>query len=687
MKLSCSSSFLIAAIIFCSSNFSLNFALAENSADKQDLPSDLTTVGLETLLNFDLKVTLPSRRSEQLSTAASAVFVITQDDIRKSGVTHVAEALRLAPGVNVARVSSNRWAISIRGFNQVFANKLLVLVDGVSVFSPTTNGVYWEANELLLEDIERIEVVRGPGAAIWGANAVNGVINIISKKSSDTQGWLAKVGAGTHERALTSLRYGGRTEDGANFRLYGIYNNRDEQRLKSGGSAEDDWQSGAAGFRMDNATSSSDQVTFSADLQKQWDTLWPTVPALTPPYVDASTFKDSTTWQGLRTALNWEHSFSETSSLGTLLSYQRKERESSLVSFSYDILSLDIRHQFQLAEQHSLVYGTHLRYFSNTTEGSYAQQANPDERSTGLFSAFLHDDYTIIDDKLRLIVGAKAEHNDSTGLEFAPNARIVYTPTNKLTFWSAVSKAFAPPALFFEDSAIPVAAIPLDGSPLPGLLVLTGSRSLASENILAYEAGTRFALSSNFSIDLTAFYNRYDDVFSAEPAAATFNPNAMGLGMPAIEIPLNFDNQLEADSYGAEVISEWRATNWLKLTTWYSFLRIDVDANNSLDTGNADLIENGSPQHQAGFRSQLNLSKLVDLNATLRYVDRLKFGSVDAYVELDLGLNWQIDDNLEFAVYGQNLLHNDHQEYTSSLFGLPPTDIKRAAFGQFRWKF
>lgn len=660
-------------------------AVAENT--DQALPGDLTAVGLERLLNFDLSVTLSSRKEEPLSHAASAISVITQEDIRRSGVTHVAEALRLVPGVNVARVSSNRWAISIRGFNQIFSNKLLVLVDGVSIFSPTTNGVYWEANELLLEDIDRIEVVRGPGAALWGANAVNGVINIISKAPKETKGWLVSAGAGTLERDFASARYGGSLSDATDYRLYGVYHSRVSNELHDGGDADDDWLSGAGGMRLDSDFDSANHISFLADVQRQWDTLSPTVPALVPPYSDSETFRGNTQWSGIRSALEWGHDFSDTSRLKSILSYQRKERSSSLVSFNYDTVNLDVQHQISFGKRHQFVYGGYARYFTNDSEGSSGQEVEPESRDTYLWSGFLHDEIALVPDTLRLVVGAKFEHNDSTGLETMPNIRFVYTPARSLTLWTAVSRAVAPPALFFEDTRIPVQAFPLPDAPIPGLVTVVGNRNLESEDLIAYEIGARYEVSSALSVDTAFFYNSYDHIFSAEPGNPTVAFSSLGLGGPVLEIPLTLANQLQGSSYGGEIAAEWRPYDWLSFVGSYSYLRVDIDMGDSQDSANLALIEGGAPRHQANLRTSIRLPSDMRADAMLRYVDHLSWGDVPSYVELDLGLTWQATKSIDVGVFGQNLLHADHQEFLPNLFALPATDIGRGALARVRWTF
>lgn len=651
-----------------------------------ELPQDLTEVGLDRLLNFDLVVTLPGRKEQRASDAASAIYVITQDDIRQSGVTHVAEVLRLVPGVDVARVSSNTWAISIRGFNQVFANKLLVLIDGVSVFSPTTNGVYWQSNDLVLEDIARIEVVRGPGAALWGSNAVNGVINIITKNAKDTQGGLITIGGGMQERGFGSARYGGKLSEETFYRAYGTFHDRAENELRAGGGGDDDWQSSSGGFRIDSQISHTDSITLSGDYQYQADRLWPTTPTLIPPFVDNQRFKDDTSWRGLRTMFDWSHEESPSSTFDTRISYSRKDRQSSLISFTYDLLNVDLQHHWTVSDRHDLVYGTAFRYFENDSEGSSGQQVDPEHRQTNLWSGFVQDEITLVPEMLRLIFGSKLEHSEDTGTEAMPNVRLAYTPMKSVSLWGSVARAVAQPAVFFQDAQIPFAAFPLPDSPLPGLVLLSGNRSLKSENLIAYEAGVRGDVLSDFSVDTSLFFNNYDDLFSAEEGEPSIQP-VPAENLPALVIPVVFDNKLSGSSFGGELALEWRATDWWRLVGTYSYLNLNIDLGDSNDTSDPTLIENQSPENQFGIRSHMALNHDINVDAFLRYVDRVSSGNIDPYFDLNLRLAWNLSKNTELSVVGQNLLHNQHSEFEGSLFGPPQIEIERALYGMVRVKF
>lgn len=647
-----------------------------------DLPADLTTVPLERLLNFDLMVTTPSRKEQKITDTAAAVYVLTQEDIRRSGATHVAEALRLVPGVNVARVSSNRWAISVRGFNQMFANKLLVLIDGVSIFSPTTNGVYWESNELTLEDIDRIEVVRGPGGSLWGANAVNGVINIVTKSSKDTQGGLASGGSGSEERGFGTVRYGGALDDDSTYRVFGSYHDRGNERLRdSDQSARDSWQSRSGGFRIDSSPSQSDKLMLAGDFQYQTDKLFPTVPTLDAPYINSTVVSGDTSWRGTRINGEWNHEISPTSQIQTRASYSHKERTSDLVSFDYDLANFEAQHRFSPLEANDLVYGISYRYFYNSSRGSEYNIVSPANRGFNLGSGFVRDEITIVPDVLRFTLGSKFEYNDLTALEIMPSARLLYTVSPHLSTWAAVSRAVASPALFFEDSNIPVQTIPDIGGGLPGVLSIVGNRGLQSESLISTEIGTRAQLAKSAFLDLALFYNDYNDLISVSPQENGANLS-VARGRPVLEIPLSFGNSLSAHSIGGEVATELQVTENWKFLVSHSYLSLHVDLNGSSATGDKGLYEGAAPRNSTMIRSLVNLSSEVQFDTILRNVGGLSYGDVSPYTELNVRLGWKATPRIELSISGENLLHSSHQEFSPNLYGLPQTRIERSFYGK-----
>ncbi|MFN8390444.1 MAG: TonB-dependent receptor plug domain-containing protein [Bdellovibrionota bacterium] len=649
--------------------------------DDSALPGDLTEVGLKKLLTFDLVVTSAGKKEQTLSETASAVYVITNEDIRRSGATHVAEALRLVPGVSVARVSSSKWAISIRGFNQVFANKLLVLLDGVSVFSPITNGVYWETNEIVLDDVERIEVIRGPGAALWGENAVNGVINIITKRTKQTQGLLASGGGGNEERGFGSLRYGGTVGDDTTYRVFGRYADRASNELKTGGDADDGWEIISGGLRAESKLSAEDTLFVGGETFGNSTEIRPQTPSLDPPYVDSESFSGQEKWKGGMGSVKWRREMTQTSSLEAHYSYRQQTLDSTIIHLDYNVSDADFQHRFTPFAGNDVVYGVEYQHFWSATEGTFAESTNPPNRQKDLVSCFVQDEIALIENQLHFILGSKFEHNVATGNEVMPNARLIWTPDSANSIWLAVSRAVAPPSLVFEDVQFPIAAIPAsDGSP-EALVTAFGSRKVESEDVLSYELGARSQLSPEVSVDFATFYNRYSDVYSFEGGTPYFG-TAPGADRPTVVIPVLFDNALDARSIGFEVSLDWHPTNWARLAGGYSFIDIGVDQGDSTDSGDKLLIEEGTPRNQLNARVYLTVAEDFELSFLPRYVSHLGSGDIDGYAELDSGVLWHVRPNLELALFGQNLLHDHHEEFVGNIFGPPETEIKRGFYAK-----
>src|SRR5947209_9123363 len=366
---------------------------------------DLTELPIETLLQME--VTTVSRKSEKLSQSPAAVSVITQDDIRRSGVTSIPEALRLVPGLEVARLDASQWAISARGFNDVFANKLLVLQDGRSIYTPLFSGVFWDVQGTMLEDIERIEVIRGPGATLWGANAVNGVINIITRSARDTQGLLITGGGGTEEHDFGGVRYGGKFSEHAFFRIYGTYFNRDDSALPNGDDAHDGWQLGRGGFRLDWDVSEHNLLTLQFDLYR--GTLHQVFGTFDPanPINFTRVVRDEIDLAGENLLGRWSHSFSSDSDLRLQLYYDRTERNTVIFKEDRDTFDIDFQHRFPLGRRHDVIWGGGYRVTGDQVGNSPTISLTPDSRTTHLFSAFVQDEIALVPDRFRLTLGSK----------------------------------------------------------------------------------------------------------------------------------------------------------------------------------------------------------------------------------------------------------------------------------------
>lgn len=611
--------------------------------------SELKRLSIEELM--EIEVTSTSRRTERFSRAAAAITVITAEEIRRSGANSLPEALRLANTLHVARTSQREWAISARGFNLTTANKMLVLIDGRSVYTPLFSGVFWDVQDVLLEDVERIEVIRGPGATLWGANAVNGIINIVTRRAEDTQGGLAIAGGGTEERAFGAVRYGGRLGERGHYRAYGKYNERDALVTVAGQDAGNPKDFGQGGFRADWRTSGTDVLTLQGD-------------AYTGQIGDP--LRDEINLDGGNLLGRWSRHFADGSDLSLQVYWDRSHRHlPGLFEEHRDTVDLDFDRRIRLLEgRHEVVWGLGYRHTRDRVGNSATVLFLPDRREQDLFSLFAQDEIRLLGDRLRLTVGTKLEHNDSTGLEVQPNVRAAWSPNDRRMLWAAVSRAVRTPTRLDEDLVL---ATP-EGAPL-----IVGSRDFESEKLLAYELGYRTQLRPEVSFDLATFYHVYDDLRSQEPSPATGG------------IPVTLANNLEANTRGVEARINAQPLPWWRLYAGYAYfdreLRLDPESRDR--TGGRG--EGNDPRHRFMLRSNFDLPGGVELDGWLRYVGELPFPEVPSYLTLDLRIGWRPTRSLELALIGQDLLEEAHAE-----FG-PATpqrqQVERRVYGKATWSF
>jgi len=630
------------------------------------------------------KITISSvsRREEKLADAPAAVAVITGEDIRRSGVTSLAEALRMAPGLEVARVDSHEWAITARGFNDLFANKLLVLIDGRTIYNPIFAGVYWDVQTTLLEDIERIEVIRGPGATVWGANAVNGVINIITRSARNTQGGIVSAGGGTEDRGFASFRYGGKLSENAFYRVYGTYFNRDEAVLAQGGGAGDAWQLGQGGFRVDWDATQGNLLTLQADGYGASFDQTATTSSLTPPY--SSTSRSSVGAAGGNVLGRWTRTFSQESELALQTYYDRATRDSSHEDIS--TFDVDLHHRFPLGSWNSVGWGLGYRLIADDFPTTFSTAFVPERQNAQLFSAFLQDEIQLVPDHLSMTLGSKLEHNDYTGVEVQPSGRILWKPTDKHSFWGAVSRAVRTPSraesgVRFRQTVLP----PGVAGPLPAVPTILGSSSFEAEDLLAYELGYRAQLRKNLSVDLATFYNVYDGLRSIEVGA----PFVETAPAPThLVLPFTTANRISGETYGVELAASMSVFDWWRVRASYTYLQLHVHTDaGSTDATDEHAYEGSSPHHQFAVHSAMDLPGHLELNTAVRYVDQLDALNVPSYVALDLRVAWHASKHLELALVGQNLLDNQHPEFKASFVTTNPTEIERAVYGKVTWRF
>ncbi|MHB9027255.1 MAG: TonB-dependent receptor plug domain-containing protein [Candidatus Latescibacterota bacterium] len=637
-------------------------------------------MSIEELMNIE--ITSVSRKTESLANAAAAIFVITREDIRRSGVTSIPEALRMAPGLDVARVDANKQAVSSRGFNGRFARKMLVLIDGRTVYTPLFSGVFWDRQDMILEDIERIEVIRGPGATLWGANAVNGVINIITKKASDTLGGLITAGSGNVEKGIGGVRYGVKLGSDTDLRVYTKYSNYSSSVDSTGREATDGWHAMRGGFRMDSQLTGEDRMMLQGDIYRGRLGETYSLPQMTSPYT--RTFDFTSKNFGVNILSRWERTLSESSDVAAQLSYDRTDQTIAVMGEKRDTFDLDFQHRFNRGERQGIVWGLGYRFTQDKLDNTSALSLTPDSRGDNLFSAFVQDDITIIADKLRLTLGSKFEHNDYTGFEVQPNIRAIWTPNSRTSVWGAVSRAVRTPSRGESDGRTIGDVIPPMPPilPIPIFVVGNGSKDFKSEILTAYELGYRVKPKETVSFDISTFFNRYHDLYSL--SSGGLSPNDP-LNPQYLSLTYTIKNNMDAKTHGVEVASDWDVNDWWRLHSAYTYLEMKT----RLKKNNIDLayIEGRDPHHQCSLRSQMDFGRTLEFDLWLRYVDNLPSIDVKSYVTPDVRLGWKPVKNLELSITGRNLTHNHHTEFRTELINTPPTGTERSFLAKVMWNF
>ena len=657
--------------------------------DSPDDPDDILSLADESLESLstrdvvvpamDMEVSTVSRTESTVGRSPTAVFVVTNEMIRRSGARSVPDALRLVPGVNVARVSANRWSISIRGFNAVYANKLLVQIDGRSVYNPIFSGVYWDQQDLLLEDVERIEVIRGPGATVWGANAVNGVINVITKQARDTQGVFVQGGGGTEERDFGAFRYGGKVGDSLHYRLYGKWDERDGGWATP--DAADDWRTGRGGFRMDWQPCESTTFTLQGDFYEGKSgtrynaAIEPVPPPLSPPPYRLTGERSDYAPAGQNILTRFSRKLGDESDCSIQLYWDHTQQTNEPPNYDSlfqgcDTFDLDFQHRFPIGHRHSLIWGFGYRNTQNLVDGHYTMSFVPPTRSFDIISYFVQDQITLSPDLLYLTLGSKFEHNDFSGFEFQPTVRLLWTPDERRTAWASISRAVRTPSRIDQDVRIngPV------GEFTPLFIQTLGSRAVESEQLLAYEIGYREQPSDAFWWDLGVFFNRYEDLVSAAPGRPFVDP------LTGITYLRNtYTNAMRGDTYGFELAGTYQANPCWKLSTGYSFLVMDLQG------AGAGNVEGESPRNQVYLQSGWDLGRSWELDMTWRYVDSLDAMGIPDYLVMDVRLAWLPGENLEVAVVGRNLLDEEHPEATTRSFDA--SEVQRGVYGMVTWRY
>jgi len=659
-------------------------ALASASASAAEIPpsAELSQMSLEQLMN--VQVTSVSRRPQKLIQAAAAIQVITSDDIRRFGASNLPEALRLADNLEVAQINAHDWAISARGFNADLANKLLVLIDGRAVYTPLYGGVLWNVQDYPLSDIDRIEVISGPGGTLWGANAVNGVINIITKSARDTQGLHAEAAGGNKLDDQEELRYGAEPTPGLYVRAYGQYTGRGDEVTTSGARALDAWQIGRSGFRLDDDASSRDRLTVQGDIYHGAE--------------DAGGVGEEDL-SGANILGRWTHIAPSGSSMTLQLYYDHtylsQPYPASPPALFYtgfpataltDDLNTDdaqFQYQFTAGARQQFVWGLEYRATQELDQGLFVRFL-PQQLDQDLYSGFLQDQITLVP-AMSLIIGSKLEHNDYTGFEVEPNVRWQWNPHEQQLLWAAVSRAVRTPSRYDRDLLIPTG---LTNAPPPFVFptaYLRGSENFVSETLIAYELGYRAVFGSQWSGSLSTFFNDYDHLRSTTATATTADY--------PFPFPVYFQNNLEGNTEGLELSGSYQPLDGWKMHAGYDLLLEHLHVRPGEVDSTGALNETADPKGQVFLRSSMDLPRAMTVDTALRWVDALRIdnsptggavvGVVPAYWQLDARLAWQATPNLTLSIVGQNLLREYHTEY-----GYPSSareQIARSVFARFTW--
>lgn len=622
---------------------------------KTSLISDLASMSIEDLAR--IPIISASKKPERLADAAASVFVITAEDIRRSGANSLPEALRLAPNLQVAQNSASGYAITARGFNGTDGsapNKLLVLIDGRSVYTPLFSGVFWDAQDVMLEDVERIEVVSGPGGTLWGVNAVNGVINVITRSARDTQGQLATVSAGNNG-ADAAFRHGGTLGADGSYRVYGKYLDREHTETDAGSKVSDAWHKTQVGFRAD-WDRSGDQIMITGNVY-DGSVDQPEPGSVSLEGIDFAL--DTISTSGVNLTTRWNHLLNDGSTLTFQAYYDRTERTvPPTFSETLDIFDLQFQHSLNPIGKHAWTWGANYRYSMDRVDnlGPYFAFL-PEDVNQRWASLFAQDEISLRDD-LRLTLGARVERNDYTGTEVLPNARLAWKPASDHLLWTAVSRAVRAPSRLDHDAYVPAT---------PPFL-LDGGREVRSEVADVFEIGYRGQPAHGLSYSVTAFHAEYDHLRTQEIApSGTF---------------LTFANEMEGKATGIESWGAYQATPDWRLSAGFTALNVRFRLKPGSNDARAPNAAGNDPEHTWHLRSTLSIAPDRELDVIARYVAELENRAVPSYTALDARFGWKLRPGLELSIVGQNLL-GSHAEYGSVA---TRSEILRSVFVKLLWQ-
>lgn len=648
--------------------------------------SNLDDLSLQDLMN--IQVTSVSGTDQKLSEAAAAVFVITQEDIRRSGAKSIPDLLRIVPGVDVAQINANTWAVSARGFNHQFTDKLLVLVDGRAVYSPLLGGVNWDTQDVPLEDIDRIEVIRGPGATLWGANAVNGVVNITTRKTADTKGGLIVADGGSNGQANATAQYGGAIGSNTSYRVFTKVLNMNSlptvPALDQSAGA-DGWHLFHGGFRADTKISTKDSLTVQGDLYAGAEGATIVhIFSVDPPVT--GNLDTHTDLSGGDILGRWEHTFSARSDTTLQVYFDHYNRTGPEAWENRSTIDFDFKHHWLWGARQDVLWGVDYRHTSDHTTGTIDQSFTPADDALHLFSLFVQDSITLKPDQLFLTVGTKLEKDYFSGFNLDPSIRLAWTPSSGVTIWSAASRAQRSPDRRHEGVNAALVAYPdPQGSATPVEVILFGSPLFRPEIVLAYEAGFRAQVRRRLSLDVSTFFNDYHHLESLEPGPELYQPTPA----PArYVIAQTFGNLMFGATEGAELSLNLELTHRWTLSPGYSFLEMHLHTEPaSGDISSVANYQGSSPQHEAKLRSHVELSRTLNWDASAFFVGALPFQQVSSYMRVDSQLTWKFAEQAELSLVGQNLLQSRHLESNDIFTLVNPALIRRSAYAKITWRF
>ncbi len=653
----------------------LNYALHGQETIEKNTPP----MSLERLMNVE--VTTLSRSSQSVLKSAASVYVVSNEDIKLSGATSIPEALRYIPGVNVAKIDNNKWAISIRGNLSRFSNKLLVLVNGRTVYNLFFGGVYWDSMDMPIDEVDRIEIIKGPGASLWGLNAVNGIINIITKDTADTKGGLITLRKGTSEDGGT-IRYGEQLSEKTDLRLFLKFSDRYDavDKTQKNNEANDDWESLNGGFRLDFNPSSKNKLTvdgsiFESEAMETSIEKWYTY---NPTYTEGEDLiVDKVNSRGGHLQTIWEHFFSETANSKLRLSWTNYERNDYQIEEMTNNYEIDFQNTFELIDNNIFTWGlnaTHIR--AGLTNSDFPQINNIKHLSLYEYSAFIQDEITVIDDFLSVTLGLKAVRNEYTNDQYQPSIRFLITPDDTSAIWTSVSRAVRVPTIL-EDRHLLLGVNGRNGFPN---ITIIGNDKYKSEKVIAYECGYRKQINEDLSFDINFFYNDYDDLTSITDTSGGTSP-----------ITYIISNEMKSHTYGTEMSTNYFLLDWWSFKSGFSYLYVDytetITPSLHLAGCNAKDFEVTSPKYQSFIQSNMNLSDELNLGVSFRYVSSIPDYDINEYVTSDVKIGYKVAENAVISLIGLNLLDRSHKEYGSYFLPTVATEVPRSYYLQLDYEF